>query len=449
MYDKYKNSIMPWFPLMPSHWNIMRGKNLYAKENRPVRQRDEVVTCFRDGMVTLRKNRRMTGFTESTQWSGYQGVRRGDLVIHVMDAFAGAIGVSDSDGKSTPVYNVCTAKCDLNNVYYAYVLREMALKGFIQSLYRGIRERSSDFRYEVFASQFFPLPPREEQDQIVRFLDWKVSRINKLINAKKKQIALLKEQHEAVIQNVFNNISAKIVPCRHLAIFQNGISESGSFFVDGKYPFVNYSDVYKNDVLPHALKGTVKSNKKQQSVYSVLEGDVFFTRTSETLDEVGLTSICFETLEKAVFSGFLIRMRPKQGVLDKNYSRYYFRSKNVRDYFTQEMNSVIRASLGQNLLKNLPVILPSLSEQKVIAERLNCYTSKFDKLMIFIEKEMALLQEYRTRLISDVVTGKMDVRNIVVPEYEVAENIGSEDDKLNGLSDNRQESSDSISELED
>jgi type I restriction enzyme S subunit len=119
-------------------------------------------------------------------------------------------------------------------------------------------------------------------------------------------------------------------------------------------------------------------------------------------------------------------MRPKQGVLDKNYSRYYFRSKNVRDYFTQEMNSVIRASLGQNLLKNLPVILPPLSEQEVIAKRLNCYTSKFEKLMIFIEKEIILLQEYRTRLISDVVTGKMDVRNIVVPEYETIKNDGPE-----------------------
>jgi type I restriction enzyme S subunit len=130
-------------------------------------------------------------------------------------------------------------------------------------------------------------------------------------------------------------------------------------------------------------------------------------------------------------------MRPKQGVLDKNYSRYYFRSKNVRDYFTQEMNSVIRASLGQNLLKNIPVILPPLSEQEVIAKRLNCYTSKFDKLMISIEKEILLLQEYRTRLISDVVTGKMDARNIVVPEYEKIKDVsldydeGIEDETIN------------------
>jgi type I restriction enzyme S subunit len=276
---------------------------------------------------------------------------------------------------------------------------------------------------------YLPLPPRNEQDQIVRFLDWKVSQINKLINAKKKQIGLFVEQKQVVIQDVFDLLSARMVPCRHLAMFQNGISESGDFFVDGEYPFVNYSDVYKNDILPNFVERTAKSNQKQQTTYSVIEGDIFFTRTSETLDEVGLASVCFETIENAIFSGFLIRMRPEQGVLDKNYSRYYFRSKNVRNYFTQEMNSVIRASLGQNLLKNLPVTLPALSEQKAIAERLDHDTSIFDKLTITIEREIILLQEYRTRLISDVVIGKIDVSGITVPENKAVKIVSVDEDE--------------------
>ena len=179
---------MPWIGAIPKHWNNLRAKNMFAKQNRAVRDYDEVVTCFRDGIVTLRKNRRLTGFTESTQWSGYQGVRKGDLVIHVMDAFAGSIGVSDSDGKSTPVYSVCTAKLDLNNHYYAYLLREMARAGYIQALYRGIRERSSDFRFDVFGELYLPMPPRDEQDQIVRYLDLKVSQVNRLINAKRQLV---------------------------------------------------------------------------------------------------------------------------------------------------------------------------------------------------------------------------------------------------------------------
>ena len=193
-YAAYKESPVKWITEIPIHWSFIRGKNLYTKMQRPISDEDEIITCFRDGTVTLRRNRRTTGFTESLQEIGYQGIRKGDLVIHVMDAFAGSIGVSDSNGKGTPVYSVCQAKLDINNHYYAFLLREMARSGYIQSLYRGIRERSSDFRFEVFGAQFYPVPPRVEQDQIVRFLDWKASEINKLIQLKQQQIKCLNEK---------------------------------------------------------------------------------------------------------------------------------------------------------------------------------------------------------------------------------------------------------------
>jgi len=201
-YENYTLAPVSWIEKMPLHWKLVRGKHLYQKMQRPTSNIDEVVTCFRDGTVTLRKNRRITGFTESLKEIGYQGIKKGDLVIHVMDAFAGSIGVSDSDGKGTPVYNVCQAKGDSNNQYYTLLLREMARTGFIQSLYRGIRERSSDFRFEVFAAQFYPVPPSPEQDQIVRFWDWKVSSINKLISVKRKQIALLHERQSVHISHI-------------------------------------------------------------------------------------------------------------------------------------------------------------------------------------------------------------------------------------------------------
>lgn len=197
-----KDSGIVWLGNIPKHWKLMRGKNLYLKLQRPVRKDDEVVTCFRDGTVTLRKHRRTTGFTEAINETGYQGIRKGDLIIHVMDAFAGSIGVSDSDGKGTPVYSVCQAKINLNNEYYAFLLREMARSGFIQSLYRGIRERSSDFRFEVFANQYYSVPPRNEQDQIARFLDARCADIDRLIAAKQTQITNLHDLKSSLIADV-------------------------------------------------------------------------------------------------------------------------------------------------------------------------------------------------------------------------------------------------------
>jgi type I restriction enzyme S subunit len=131
--------------------------------------------------VTLRKNRRVTGFTEATDYSHYQGVRKGDLVIHQMDAFAGCAGVSDSDGMGTPVLSVCTPKVpDVDVYYFAHVIRLMGRNGFIQALARGIRERSADFRFETFARQALPLPPLSEQKEIVEYIERKTAKIDEL-----------------------------------------------------------------------------------------------------------------------------------------------------------------------------------------------------------------------------------------------------------------------------
>ena len=186
-YENYTLSPVPWIKQMPGHWGLVRGKNLYQKMQRPTSDTDEVVTCFRDGTVTLRKNRRTTGFTESLKEIGYQGIRKGDLVIHQMDAFAGAIGVSDADGKGTSVYHCCTPKGEYLTYYYAHVIREMALKGYIQSLYRGIRERSSDFNYVTFGNCLLPVPSPSEQRQIVAYLDYKSNKINERICQRERE----------------------------------------------------------------------------------------------------------------------------------------------------------------------------------------------------------------------------------------------------------------------
>ncbi len=154
-----KPSGIPWIDSIPEHWDIKRGKSIFQEVYRDVRPEDGTVTCFRDGEVTLRTNRRTTGFTESEKEIGYHGVRVGDLVIHQMDAFAGSIGISDSDGKCSPICIVCRPlhedEADLG--YYCQLLRVMAHSGFIQSLAKGIRERTTDFRYKTLVTLHFPV----------------------------------------------------------------------------------------------------------------------------------------------------------------------------------------------------------------------------------------------------------------------------------------------------
>lgn len=198
-----KDSGVYWLGDIPNNWNIIRAKYLFKKEKREPLENDEIVTCFRDGEVTLRKNRRTTGFTESLQENGYQHVCKGDLVIHVMDAFAGAIGISDSDGKGTPVYHCCTPlRNDIYVPYYMHFLRMMAHVGYIQSLYRGIRERSTNFTFDVFSAQMLTMPPVEEQKAIVAYIDSQTKRINLLKDKISQQINFFEEYRTRLISDV-------------------------------------------------------------------------------------------------------------------------------------------------------------------------------------------------------------------------------------------------------
>ena len=198
-----RDSGIPWLPQIPVGWEEKRAKYLFRREQRPVAPGDDIVTCFRDGEVTLRKNRRTSGFTEATDYSHYQHICKGDLVIHQMDAFAGSTGVSDSDGMGTPVLSVCTPRCeDVDVYYYARLIRLMGINGFIQSLYRGIRERSSDFRFETFAKLLLPVPPLDEQRAIVAYIEEKTAKIDQTVAGLTQQVAALKEYKQRLIADV-------------------------------------------------------------------------------------------------------------------------------------------------------------------------------------------------------------------------------------------------------
>jgi type I restriction enzyme S subunit len=198
-----KNSGVGWIGIIPEHWEIRRAKYIFKKLSRPVRGEDGVITCFRDGEVTLRTNRRTEGFTFATKEHGYQGIRRGDLVIHAMDAFAGAIGVSDSDGKSSPVYSACVphSNVSVNPKYYALYLRNLAVGGFIESLAKGIRERSTDFRFNDFAELFFPFPDYETQCEVVSHIENEHDKADAGIKHLVEQIDKLKEYKNTLINS--------------------------------------------------------------------------------------------------------------------------------------------------------------------------------------------------------------------------------------------------------
>lgn len=188
---------IPWAESIPAHWRIQKGKYAFRLLQRPVKEDDGVITCFRDGEVTLRSNRREDGFTMSAKEYGYQGIEPGDLVVHGMDGFAGSIGISDSRGKGTPVLNVLDS--DHNKRYLMYYLRNMAYGDVFLALSTGIRVRSCDLSWKKLGEIRIVLPPIMEQQAIAAYLDKKCAIIDQSIADKQTQIETLKSYKASLI----------------------------------------------------------------------------------------------------------------------------------------------------------------------------------------------------------------------------------------------------------
>ncbi len=272
------------------------------------------------------------------------------------------------------------------------------------------------------------IPPDGEQTKIADWLDAEIEKIDEIIKSAKKGIEDYISLKNAVIFEAVTkgiNEEAELVDSqisfiglipkhweltrlRNIGTPQNGISKGGEYFGKG-YPFVSYGDVYRNFSLPEEVEGKIESTESERENYSVCRGDIFFTRTSETIEEVGFSSVCEKTIPNATFAGFLIRVRPTGDYLLPEFAKYYFRSQHHRYYLAKEMNIVTRASLGQTLLKNMPVLIPPKKEQEQIARYLDDKCSEID--LIIAEKESLIkdLEQYKKSLIYEVVTGKRKV----------------------------------------
>ena len=415
-YQEYKDSGVQWVPYIPVHWEVHRAKYMFKKEQRPIQKNDEIVTCFRDGEVTLRKNRRISGFTEATDYSHYQHICKGDLVIHQMDAFAGSSGVSDSDGMGTPVLSVCTAlSCDINNYYYAHVLRLMGWNGYILSLYRGIRERSSDFRFDTFAKQWLPLPPLSEQQSIVSYLNSKCEKIDKMIDGKEKQIALLQELKQRTIADaVTRGLNPDVKFKKTNISWLEEIPEHWEMR-KMKYLFTERSE--KNHPDEPMLSATQTEGVILQSKYK---------------NRVVVVNTGFEGLKLVKVGDFVIHLRSfhggieytyDQGIISSAYTILFPNNADFSEYFKYLFKSMPFIDLlktcvtgireGQNInyskLKQHQIPLPPIEEQRAIVAYIKEHTSKIENLTSKLQQEIEAIKEYKQRLISDVVTGQIKV----------------------------------------
>jgi type I restriction enzyme S subunit len=420
-YERYKDSGVAWLGEIPEHWKIERGKWLFKKKERPVREEDKIVTCFRDGEVTLRSNRKNSGFTVALKEHGYQGIRKGDLVIHAMDAFAGAIGVSDSDGKSTPVYSVCSERVTntVNQYYYSYFLRSLALNGIILALAKGIRERSTDFRFNDFGELLLSFPPLKEQTAIAQFLDDKTTKIDEAIAIKEQQISLLKERkqiliHKAVTQGLNPNVRLKDSGVEWIGEIPEHWNVSRLGLMLTPYSIKNYP----NETLLSITRelGVIKRDLEDMesnhnfipddlSGYKLIEkGDFGMNKMKAWQGSYGVSKFT-GIISPAYFTFKLVE------TINPDFFHLAIRSKIYVPFFGQASDGVRigQWDLSKDRMKRIPFVIPALKEQKEVLDYIEVISKKIKTAIGLKKKEIAKLKEYKSSLINSVVTGKIRV----------------------------------------
>ena len=419
---------------------------------RPTRTEDGVITAFRDGCVTLRSNRRTTGFTEAIQEHGYQGVREGDLVIHAMDAFAGAIGVSDADGKSTPVYSVCKPLRGANPYYYALVLRDLSRSGFLASLAKGIRERSTDFRFTDFAELQLPVPSLDEQEQIVRFIRHLDHRVNRLIKAKRRLIELLNEQKQAISHQA---VSRGLDPIAHMR-------PSG---VEGLDAIPEHWEVSRVGYLASAITGYAFDSSRmhlEPQGHRLVRGDNvtteatrwgakarYWPHSTEELSRfelkvgdvvVGMDGSKvgrnYALISESDLPAYLVQRVTRLRAAGRVWPEYLFRAVASARFYVHTLMLKTDPAVPHITKKDIQtfvVPLPPIAEQERIANYVRERAGLLEDAEARARSEIDLIREYRARLVADVVTGQMDVRQHPWANSELAAsesaNSVSEDDE--------------------
>ena len=439
-YPRMKDSGVPWLGEVPEHWEVRRFKYLLREtDSRTNSGSEQLLQVSQYTGVTQRK--RMNGESEpdtrAKSLIGYKQVRPGDLAVNIMLAWNGSMGVSPFNGIVSPAYCVYSFRANIEPWYYHYLLRSPAYKVRIKAVSTGVVES----RLRLYTDDLYRLegllPPHIEQDAIVRFLDHADRRIRRYIRAKQKLIALLEEQKQAIIhQAVTGQIDVRTgqpylaykdsgvewlgkVP-EHWEIVRlkfvlsrstrNGLFKKKSEFGDGA-PLINVSDIYSErfQIDPASLE-QVRASPEEIQRFRVQSGDIFFVRSSLKLEGTGRSAVAIGCSLDTLFECHLVQARLDRRRVNAHYLIIQLNSNATRHHLISQANVVTMATVAQNVISTCPVLVQPLREQEKLVDWIHIQLSSIALAIDQSNREISVLREYRTRLIADVVTGQLDVR---------------------------------------
>ncbi|HBR68784.1 MAG TPA: hypothetical protein DEA55_05345 [Rhodospirillaceae bacterium] len=446
-YPEYKESGLPWLDRIPSNWNLRRMKLLLHEiDSRSSSGKEQLLRVSQYTGVTQRKTNDGSDApnTRASSLVGYKRVNTHDLVINIMLAWNGSMGVSRYEGIASPAYCVYRFKTGARPWYYHELLRLPVYKGRIKTASTGVVESRlrlySDDLGRIEAIQ----PPPEDQDAIIRFVTNVNGRIERVIRAKKKLIGLLNEQKQVIIHRAVTRGLDPSVPLKPSGIPWLGDIPAHWQIFRAKYLYreVDERSTVGNEELlsvSHITGVTPRSQKnitmfKAQSYIGhklCRPGDLVVNTMWAWMGALGVS-----TYAGIISPSYAVYRPQRPTCIVGPYIDGLLRS---RPYIS---NIICRSTgLRPSRLRlypeeffRLPIIQPPPDEQQQIVERIQIQTAELDMSLTSLGHEIDLLREYRTRLVADVVTGKLDVREVAAslpdespPEPEIDTLVDNED----------------------
>ncbi len=353
----------------------------------------------------------------SKDLSKYQRVDCGDFVLNNQQAWRGSVGISFDTGIVSPAYIVLSMDDILNSRYANYLLRSRIMVDQYLINSKSVGSIQRNIYWPALKRTSVPVPPREEQDQIVCFLDWKVSSINKLINIKHKEISELNESLNTKLGDVLLSVpNVKEVPLKRICSvpMTDGPHETPTF-VDFGIPFVSAEASHDGRIHLDECRGFI--TREQHEVYCQKvrphKNDIFIVKSGST---TGKTVMVDFDEEFSIWSPLaLVRCN---NLAMPRYVFFYCTSVMFQKQVRDNWSFGTQPNIGMGVLENLRLPLPEIEEQRAIVDTLDAYWSKVLQVKCNLKKQIEELQSLKTRIIADAVTGKIDVRSIEIPEYE-------------------------------
>jgi type I restriction enzyme S subunit len=424
-YAEYKESGLPWLGKVPVHWDIRRAKFVLREiDSRSTEGREQLLRVSQYTGVTIRKSLdgSQTPYTRAASLIGYKRVHPNDLVINIMLAWNGSMGVSRYGGIASPAYCVYRFNKGTSPWYFHELLRTPAYKQRIKTASTGV----VDSRLRLYSDDLgrikLPIPPLVEQAAIVRFLDWANGRLERAIRAKRRVIALLNEQKQAIIHRAVTRGLDPNVPLKPSGM--PWLGEIPQHWQLKRFKFlvrINSGQVdprkteYRDQLLiapNHIESGTGRLLNLQTAheqgadsgKYSVTHGQVIYSKIRPNLRKASIAPT------DCLCSADMYPMMPLTKDLSTDYLLLLLLSQPFTKFAVDTSMRVAMPKVNRESLANCRLWYPDTAEQSSILEFIRCESKPLDSAVSRLEREIDLLREYRTRLVADVVTGKLDVR---------------------------------------